>query len=142
MSRTFTKHSITTELADHIIEEATAKATELGILVSIAISDESGALKAFRRMNGANLISVQVSQDKAHTASIYGWDTDLWPDFLEQSSLLRVGAANFPRLNVYPGGQLIRLDGEVIGAIGVSGAGIEEDVAVASVWRTVVNASR
>lgn len=139
MTDMFNKKSITTALADRIIEAATRKATELDILVSIAIADESGGLKAFRRMDGANLISLQVSQDKAYTATVYGWDTDNWPGFLEHSMLLRVGAANFPRLNVYPGGQLIRIGDDIVGAIGVSGAGIEEDVAVAQTWQDVVN---
>lgn len=135
MPATFPKQSITAELAAHVIGHAVRRAEELGITVSIAVVDEAATLKAFHRMDGANIVSTQVAQDKAYTAAVYGWDTDRWEGFLEQSTVLRVGAANFPRLNVYAGGSLIAVDGVVVGAIGVSGAGIEEDAAVAATWR-------
>lgn len=139
MADTFTKRSLTTDLADRIVAEATRKAEELGVLVSIAVVDDAGALKAFRRMDGANLVCVEVAQDKAFTAVRYGWDTDLWPRYLEQSTVLQVGASNLPRLNVYPGGRVIRVDGGAVGAIGVSGADMPEDAAVAATWEQVLS---
>ena len=138
MSSTFVKHSITTELANRIIAAATAKAVELDLRVSIAVVDESGLLKSFTRMDGANVAGMQAAQDKAYTAVMYQWDTALWATYLESSHVLRVGAANYDRLNVYAGGCVIRVAGELVGAIGVSGAGIEEDAAIAGVWSDVV----
>lgn len=132
------KHSVTAELANRITAAASAKAVELGLQVSLAVVDDSGLLKSFLRMDGANVAGMQAAQDKAYTAVMYQWDTALWDKYLEASHVLRVGAANYDRLNVYAGGCVIRVDGEVVGAIGVSGAGIEEDAAIAAVWSDVV----
>jgi uncharacterized protein GlcG (DUF336 family) len=135
---TFERRSLTTALADRVVAAATDRADELGLAVSVAVVDDGAALKAFRRMDGANLMCCQVAQDKAYTAVAYQWDTDLWEGFLADSVLLRVGASNVPRLSVYPGGQLIRVDGFVVGAVGVSGAMPAQDAELASTWQGVV----
>ena len=72
MGDTFSKASISTELAHRMIAAAEAKASELGVPMNIAVVDESGVLKAFSRMDGAALLSVQIAQDKAYTAAGFG----------------------------------------------------------------------
>ncbi len=68
----FQKSSITIEAAERMIKAAETKAQEMGNQMCIAICDEDGALKAFRRMDGAPLLSVQIAQDKAYTAISFG----------------------------------------------------------------------
>src|SRR5437763_1309242 len=80
----FQKSSITIETAERIIKAAEKKAQEMGKLMSIAVCDEDGTLKAFRRMDGAPLLSVQVAQDKAYTAiSFGGMASHEWFDFVK-----------------------------------------------------------
>ena len=62
----FQKSSITIEAAERVVKAAETKAREMGKSMSIAVCDEDGVLKAFRRMDGAALLSVQIAQDKAY----------------------------------------------------------------------------
>jgi uncharacterized protein GlcG (DUF336 family) len=61
MSQVFEKASVSTESAHRMIAAAEAKAREIGVPMVIAVCDESGVLKAFSRMDGAALLSVQVA---------------------------------------------------------------------------------
>ena len=70
---TFQKASITAEAAERIINAAEAKAREIGKPMCIAVCDSDGTLKAFRRMDGAPLLSVQIAQDKAYTTIGFVW---------------------------------------------------------------------
>ncbi len=117
MSDTYEKASVSTALARRMIEAAEAKATEMGHPFVIAVVDESGVLKAFSRMDGAALLSVQVAQDKAYTAVGFGMATDAWYDFVKDDPPLALGApSGIDRLVVFGGGYPISLGGAVWGA--------------------------
>ena len=132
MAETYTKRTITTELAHRMVTAAEKKAQELNHPFVIAICDESGVLKALSRMDGAALLSVQVAQDKAYTAVGFGLSTDGWHDFIKNDPPLAAGAVGgIDRLVVFGGGYPIKVDGEVIGAIGVSGGHYSQDMEVA-----------
>ena len=132
MADTFQKASISTELTRRIVDAAEAKANDMGIPFVIAIVDESGVLKAFSRMDGAALLSVQVAQDKAYTAIGFGMPTDGWFDFIKDDPPLSAGAAaGIDRLVVFGGGFPIEIDGARVGAIGVSGSHWSQDMEVA-----------
>ena len=126
------KPSVSTELAHRIIAAAEAKAGEVGVPMVIAVCDESGVLKAFSRMDGAPLLSVQVAQDKAYTAVGFGLPTDGWHDFVKDDPPLAMGAApGIDRLIVFGGGYPIKVGEAVVGAIGVSGGHYSQDMEVA-----------
>lgn len=132
MGDTFQRPSISTELAHRMIQAAEAKAAEMGIPFVIAIVDDSGVLKAFSRMDGAALLSVQVAQDKAYTAVGFGLPTDGWYDFIKDDPPLAAGATTgIDRLVVFGGGYPVVIDGARVGAIGVSGAHYNQDMEVA-----------
>jgi len=76
-----------------MIEAAEQKAAEMGHPFVIAIVDDSGVLKAFSRMDGAPLLSVQVAQDKAYSAVGFGMATNAWHDFVKDDPPLAMGAA-------------------------------------------------
>jgi len=97
----------------------------------IAICDESGNLKAFSRMDTAPLISVQIAQDKAWTAISFGIPTHQWFEFIKGDPPLLAGIVHTPRLVVFGGGYPIKVDGQVVGGIGVSGGHYSEDQQVA-----------
>jgi uncharacterized protein GlcG (DUF336 family) len=129
---TFQKASITTEAAERIISAAEAKAKEMGKSMCIAVCDEDGTLKAFRRMDGAPLLSVQIAQDKAYTAiSFGGLATHEWFDFIKGDPPLLHGIVKTDRLVVFGGGYAIKADGVVVGGIGVSGGHYSEDMEIA-----------
>ena len=132
MSDTFQKASISSDLAHRVIAAAEAKAAEIGVPMNIAVCDESGVLKAFSRMDGAALLSVQVAQDKAYTAVGFGMPTDAWFDFIKDDPPLSAGATSgIDRLVVFGGGYPIKVDDAVVGAIGVSGGHYTQDQEVA-----------
>ena len=142
MAATFDRPSVTAELAKSMIEAAEAKAGELGIPFVIAIVDDSGVLKAFSRMDGAALLSVQVAQDKAYTAAGFGMATDAWHDFVREDPPLAMGAApGIDRLIVFGGGYPVRVGGAVAGAIGVSGGHYTQDMEVAQAGLSAVPSS-
>ena len=139
MAATFDRPSVTAELAKSMIEAAEAKASELGIPFVIAIVDDSGVLKAFSRMDGAPLISVQVAQDKAYTAVGFGLATDAWHDFVKDDPPLAMGAApGIDRLIVFGGGYPIMVDDTAVGGIGVSGGHYSQDQEVAEAGLAVM----
>jgi len=129
---TFAKASITIDLAQRILAAAMASAAEYGFPMVIAIVDESGVLKAFSRMDGANALAMQMAQDKAYTAT-FGLATDAWPEFLaKRDPPLSSGAyTGIERLVTFGGGLPIRVDDAIVGGIGVSGGPCEVDVAQA-----------
>jgi uncharacterized protein GlcG (DUF336 family) len=132
MSDVFEKTSVSTELARRIIAAAEAKAAEIGTLMVIAICDESGVLKAFSRMDGAALLSVQIAQDKAYTAVGFGLSTDAWHGFIKDDPPLAAGAVGgIDRLVIFGGGYPIKRSDQIIGAIGVSGGHYTQDMEVA-----------
>jgi uncharacterized protein GlcG (DUF336 family) len=132
MAATFERASVTTELARAMIEAAEKKAAEMGHSFAIAIVDDSGILKAFSRMDGAPLVSVQVAQDKAYTAVGFGLATDAWHDFVKDDPPLAMGAApGIDRLIVFGGGYPIKVGDAVAGGIGVSGGHYSQDMDVA-----------
>src|SRR3954471_3223796 len=132
MAQTFPKASITTEAAHEVIAAAEAKASEMGTPMVIAVVDDGGVLKAFSRMDGAALLSVQITQDKAYTAVGFGMPTHGWHDFIKDDPPLADGApTGIDRLVIFGGGYPIEIDGQGVGAIGVSGGHYTEDQQVA-----------
>ena len=129
---TVTKSSISAASAAKVLRACEAKAAEMGVPMVIAVCDESGVLKAFSRMDGAALLSVDIAQDKAYTAVSFGISTDSWFEFIKNDPPLLHGIVKTPRLTVFGGGYPIKEDGAVIGAIGVSGGHYEQDMAVAT----------
>src|SRR6516165_37733 len=140
MAATFERPSVTAELARAMIDAAERKATEMGHPFVIAVVDEAGVLKAFSRMDGAALLSVQVAQDKAYTAAGFGLSTDGWHDFIKNDPPLAAGAtAGIDRLVVFGGGYPIKVGEQVVGGIGVSGGHYSQDMEVARAGLAALN---
>ena len=132
MSDLIQKASVSTDLAHRMISAAEAKAGEIGVPMVIAVCDESGVLKAFSRMDGAALLSVQIAQDKAHTAAGFGMPTDAWHEFIKDDPPLADGAVGgIDRLVVFGGGYPVIVGEATVGAIGVSGGHYSQDMEVA-----------
>ena len=83
MANVVKKHSISSELAQKMVDEAVTKAKELGVTENVAIVDDGGNLKAFSRMDGAPILSIQMAQNKAYTA-LFGVSTQ---DFFDSAAV-------------------------------------------------------
>jgi len=116
---TATAPALTYEGARIAAEATAAVATQRGVAPVAAVVDAGGELVYLWRPDGAQVASVQVSVDKARTAAIYRRPSK---DFEEQASHGRPSALHLARAVPLQGGIPILHDGEVIGAIGVSGA--------------------
>jgi uncharacterized protein GlcG (DUF336 family) len=124
--------TISTTAAHRVIAAAEDRATEIGVPTCIAVYDVGGNLKAFSRMDGAPLLSAQVAQDKAYTAVGFGMPTHEWLGLLQGDPALAAGApTGIDRLVIFGGGYPVRVDGTVVGAIGVSGGSATQDRDVA-----------
>lgn len=121
MANLMTKHSISSELAQKMIDAAVAKAKELGVTENVAILDDGGNLKAFGRMDGAPILTIGIAQNKAYTA-LLGVSTQDLSNFIQSDPSLLAGMPTVPRVAAWGGGFPIKVNGEVVGAIGVSGA--------------------
>jgi len=121
MANVVKKHSISFELAQKMVDRAVAKARELGVSENVAILDDGGNLKAFSRMDGAPIPTIEMAQNKAYTA-LLGVSTQDFFNFIKGDPSLLAGIPTLSRVAAWGGGFPIKVDGEVIGAIGVSGA--------------------
>lgn len=123
-----------TSTAQGIISAATDKARSLGAEVSVAVVDAGGNLIAFVRMDGAEIAGPTLAVDKAYTSVSNRISTQ------ELSVLAAPGGPLFGlhsngggRFVIFGGGMpIFDGDGVVLGAIGVSGGTVGEDVACAT----------
>src|SRR5256714_1525789 len=121
MANVIKKRSISSELAQKMVDEAVAKAREIGVSENVAILDDGGNLKAFSRMDGAPILSIEMAQNKAYTA-LFGVSTQDFFNFIQGDPSLLAGIPTLARVAAWGGGFPIKVDGEVVGAIGLSGA--------------------
>ena len=120
MANVVKKYSISSELAQNMVNAALAKARELGIHENVAILDDGGNLKAFARMDGAPILCIEMAQNKAYTA-LFGVSSQEFFDFIKGDPSLLAGIPTLSRVAAWGGGFPIQVDGEVVGAIGLSG---------------------
>jgi uncharacterized protein GlcG (DUF336 family) len=99
----------------------------------VAVVDAGANLKAFARMDGAWLGSVDVSMKKARTARLFDMPTgEIGKLSQPGGSLYNIEVSNGGLIS-FPGGLPLKNGkGEIVGAIGVSGSTVENDHAVAS----------
>ena len=121
MTNVIKKHTISFELAQKMVTAAVAKAKELGVTENVAILDDGGNLKAFSRMDGAPIPTIEMAQNKAYTA-LLGISTQDFFNFIQGDPSLLAGIPTLARVAAWGGGFPIKVNGEVVGAIGVSGA--------------------
>jgi len=133
------KHSISFELAQKMVNAAVAKARELGVSENVVILDDGGNLKVFGRMDGAPLPTIEMAQNKAYTA-LFGVSTQDFFNFIQGDPSLLAGVPTLSRMAAWGGGFPIKVNGELVGAIGVSGApAVQNDVDCASAALALVS---
>ncbi|WP_051759399.1 GlcG/HbpS family heme-binding protein [Herbidospora cretacea] len=120
-----TESVVTLELAERLVRAARDSA---GRPMAIAVTDRHGHVVAAARMDGASHVALTLAIDKAFTAAAFNAPTDAWGE------VTKPGAADWGltsalagRIVILAGGFPLRSDGELIGAIGVSGAAPQVD---------------
>jgi uncharacterized protein GlcG (DUF336 family) len=122
---------ITADRAEDILNEAKRKAQEIDTLMNIAVVDAGGNLKAFTRMDGAWLGSIDIAIKKARTARFFNMNTgDIGELSQPGAPLFNIEVSN-GGLITFPGGVPLRDGNDIVGAIGVSGSSVENDHTVA-----------
>src|SRR3954465_12254238 len=121
---------ISLDQANAALEAAVKKAEEIGTTMDIAIVDVGANLKAFARMDGAWLGSIDIAQKKARTARYFDMPTgEIGKPSQPGKPLYMIEVSN-GGLITFPGGVPIKTqDDVIIGAIGVSGSTVENDQA-------------
>lgn len=130
------KHpKLTLEGARAVLSAAEMRAQEIHCPMSIAVVDDGGHLLAFARMDGAKIASVAVAQVKAQAAAVRRSPTGPAISGDQPNVLLALGlaAVNGQQQTPIRGGVPLIVDGEAVGAIGVSAGTEDQDVEVARV---------
>lgn len=125
--------TVTLDLAKQVIDAARAKCEEMGVKMNIAVVDAGANLVAFERMDDAWLGSTDIAIIKAKTARFFDMPTGEIGKLSQPGGPLFEIESSNDGLITFPGGLPLKdADGEVIGAIGVSGSTVEDDHAVAT----------
>ncbi|MEK9671242.1 MAG: heme-binding protein [Rhodospirillaceae bacterium] len=122
------------DLADarQLIRGAERKSTALGVPICIAVTDESGILIAFERMDGAKILSVTLAADKAMTAAISKRGTHEYNEASKPGNLtFGIYTALGGRFCIVGGGLPVVIRAQIVGGIGVSGGAPEQDMQAA-----------
>jgi uncharacterized protein GlcG (DUF336 family) len=123
---------ITTKQARAIVAAGEARAAEIGVPVNIAVLDAGAHLKGFSRMDGALLGSIDIALNKARTAALFGMRTEAIGEFCKPGGTSPALEQTNGGLVVFAGGiPLTSADGVVIGAVGVSGGAVAQDLDIA-----------
>src|SRR6201982_3493730 len=109
MANVVKKHSISSELAQKMVNAAVAKARELGVAENVAILDDGGNLKAFSRMDGAPIPTIVMAQNKAYTA-LLGVSTQDFFNFIQGDPSLLAGIPTLSRMAAWGGGFPIKVE--------------------------------
>ena len=117
--------ALTLAEANRMVQAAVGKGDQLGVKVSIAVCDAGGNLLAFNRMEGASAVSATVAQGKAAASAGFGRASGaLAADSpVIQAVIATMGGRMLPAQGAVP----VLKDGELVGAIGGSGATAQQD---------------
>lgn len=123
-----TKPMLTGQDVTRMLDAAQQEADGQGWRVTIAIVDDGGHLLGLRRLDGAAPVSAYISQDKARTAAMGRRPSKAYEEMINNG---RTSFLSAPLVGMLEGGVPITVDGEVIGAVGVSGVKSDQDAQVA-----------
>lgn len=124
--------AITQALSDAVLAAAQAKALEIGVPMNVAVLDDGGNLKAFLRMDGALIGSIDIALKKARTSVLFGMNSEAVGEFCKPGGSSPGLEQTNGGLVVFAGGIPLRdATGGLVGAVGVSGGAVAQDFAVA-----------
>jgi len=118
--------------AQAVIDAARAKASDIGVPVVIAVLDAAAHLKAFTRMDRAVLASIDIALRKAKTAALFEANSDTVWEYCMPGAPAHALELSNGGLAPFAGGIPLRgAGGALVGAIGVSGGAVAQDLEIA-----------
>jgi glc operon protein GlcG len=123
-----TKPTLTADDVKRIVAAAEAEALKNAWSVTIAVADDGGHLLALQRLDGAAPVSARIAPAKARTAALGRRESRLYEEMINQG---RVSFLSAPLEGMLEGGVPILVEGQCVGAVGVSGVKSHEDAQVA-----------
>lgn len=122
---------ITLDQAQTALTAALDASKKAGTLMNVAVVDAGGNLKAFAREDGAWLGSIDIAIKKARTARYFDMESGAIGELSQPGGpLFNIEVSNGGLIS-FPGGIPVTIDGEIVGAIGVSGSTVDNDRLVA-----------
>lgn len=119
-------------MAESLANACRSEAWAIRIPMAVALVDAEGGLQFFSRMDGTLPVSTELSVSKAYTAAILRMPThEIGPLARPGAPLQGIENSHNGRIVLFGGGFPLRLQGVVVGALGVSGGSVEQDVQVA-----------
>ncbi|WKY48019.1 heme-binding protein [Eubacteriaceae bacterium ES3] len=141
MKKVNDKKELTLEVVKKMAEAVEYVAASLNVPVIFAAVDSGANLMLMHRMEGAFITSVDIAINKAFTSAALKIGThEVAPLVQPGESLYGLQLSNNSRIVPFGGGFPIIVDGEVVGAVGVSGGTVEEDMAIAQAAVELFNA--
>jgi uncharacterized protein GlcG (DUF336 family) len=123
---------LTSQQARSVIEAAEARAESMQVAVNIAVLDAGAHLKAFTRMDNAVLGSIDIAMKKAATAALFQTTSEAVWEYCKPGAPAHALEHTNGGLAPFPGGlPLVGSDGRMLGAIGVSGGAVPQDLEIA-----------
>jgi uncharacterized protein GlcG (DUF336 family) len=116
------------EEAKILIEGAAIKAREIKVPMCIAVTDESGHLVTFDRMDGGKVSSISIAIDKAFTGAVARRGTHIYNELcVPGKPTFGIHVTNDGHFSVIGGGLPVFVNGEIVGGVGVSSGSAEQD---------------
>jgi uncharacterized protein GlcG (DUF336 family) len=132
--------TVTKDQAEAVLVAASRHAQTLGVAVNIAVLDAAAHLKAFVRMDRAVLGSIDVAVGKARTAALFQTSSEAVWEYCKPGAPAHNLEASNGGLMPFAGGlPLLAADGSVLGAVGVSGASVAQDLEIARAAAAALN---
>ena len=125
-----TENNLSLEKARKIIRAGEKKAKEMNLSAVFAVVNSEGNLIIEERMDNAILVSVEVAYKKAYTAAALKLNTEDLTALVQPGAMF-YGLQSDPKYIVFGGGMLLKVDGKIVGAVGVSGGSAQEDMEIA-----------
>ena len=122
--------NLSLEKARKIIRAGEKKAKEMNLPAVFAIVNSEGNLIIEERMDNAILVSIDVAYKKAYTAAALKLNTEDLTALVQPGAMF-YGLQSDPKYIVFGGGMLLKVDGKIVGAVGVSGGSAQEDMEIA-----------
>ena len=120
-------NNLSLEKARKIIRAGEKKAKEMNLPAVFAIVNSEGNLIIEERMDNAILVSIDVAYKKAYTAAALKLNTEDLTALVQPGAMF-YGLQSDPKYIVFGGGMLLKVDGKIVGAVGVSGGSAQEDM--------------
>ena len=122
--------NLSLEKAKKIIRVGEKKAKEMNIAAVFAVVNPEGNLIIEERMDNAILVSIEVAYKKAYTAAALKLNTEDLTALVQPGAMF-YGLQSDPKYIVFGGGMLLKVDGKIVGAVGVSGGSTQQDIEIA-----------